>query len=88
MSETIEKRFSELKREVKDATREAERAQGALDETIKQLKDEFDCSSLKEAKALLGKLEKKANAAEDDFETALAEYEAEWNSHDDLELEA
>lgn len=86
MSEpTTEKRFSQLKRDVKEATNEAARAQGALDETVKQLKDEFGCSSLKSAKALLGTLKTKADDAGEAFETALNEYETKWHGDDESE---
>lgn len=87
MSKTTEQRFADLKREVKEATREAERAQGALNETIKTLKEEFECETPREAKALLAQLEKKAEKAASEFETALDAYEAKWKTEDEDESE-
>jgi len=79
MNNTItEETYRRLKREVDDAKSEAERAKGALTQLMKQLKEEFECSDLKEAKALLTELEEKRDKAQKKFERALEEYEQKW----------
>jgi len=73
-----ENQYRELKQEVEAARNEATRAQGALDQLIDRLKDEFECESLKEAKTLLTSLETKREEADEDFEKAFADYQKRW----------
>ncbi|MFH0766604.1 MAG: hypothetical protein V1920_00745 [Bacillota bacterium] len=47
--------FDKLKSKVENTRREVDRAEGALDEIKKRIKEEFGCETLAEA----GKLEKK-----------------------------
>ena len=70
--------FRRLKKEVDDATAEAQRAKGALDQLASQLKDEYDCNNIKEATALLEEFEGKAEEAQKKFQRALKEYERKW----------
>lgn len=70
--------FRRLKKEVDDATAEAQRAKGALDQMTSQLESEYGCKSPKEATALLAKLESQAEEAQKKFQRALKEYERKW----------
>ncbi len=75
-----ESQFRRLKQDVEDAKSEAERSRGAYDQLLHQLKEEFGCASVKDAKTLLSKLEAKAEKAEKEFQTALAGYERKWKT--------
>lgn len=74
----LEDTFRRLKKEVDNATAEAQRAKGAFDQLTKQLEGEFECNSLKEAEALLAKLEAQADKAKKEFERQLRDYERKW----------
>jgi len=43
------KNYMRLKKDVEIAQQKADRAQGALDQLMKTLKKDFDCSTLKQA---------------------------------------
>jgi len=84
MSNAItEKQYNALKAEVADAKKKADRAQGALDATVKRLKEDFGCKSVKEAKTKLEALELAALNAEKAFEAAFNKYQDEWAEADD-----
>jgi len=70
--------FRKLKKEVDDATAEAQRSKGALDQLTSQLESEYGCGNVKEATALLEKLESQADEAQKKFQRALKEYERKW----------
>jgi hypothetical protein len=78
MKEITEERYNSLKKEVNIAKNEAARAQGALDAQMEQLKKDFDCDTLKDARALHDKLKKKAAKSAAELETALEDYEKKW----------
>ena len=80
MSEITEDQYRKLKREVETAKSEADRAQGALDQLLTRLKDEFDCDDLKEAKTKLAELEGKMVKAEASFTTAMTTYQEKWGT--------
>ena len=60
------------------AKAEADRTQGALDQLLVRLKDEFGCKDLKEAKALLAQLRTKRDTAQTAFANAVDDYERKW----------
>jgi hypothetical protein len=68
----------ELKKRVEKLQRDADRAAGALAQTLAQLKSEFGCSSLEAAEALLKKAKTDEQKAQVAFDTALAAFEEEW----------
>lgn len=72
------KRFERLKRAVDNAKSEADRAEGAFEQQIKKMKDDFDCDSLEKAEKKAEALDKKASKAEKLYEKALKEFEEEW----------
>lgn len=78
MSESTEDIFKRLKKEVESSAAEAQRAKGAFDQLTRQLEKEFECHNLKEAEALLAKLERQANKAKEEFERQLRDYERKW----------
>lgn len=75
-----EDQYRKLKREVEQAKAEAERAQGALEQLMRRLGEEFECEDLKEAKRLLMDLQEKKEKAERAFDKALKDYEFKWKS--------
>ena len=77
-TEITEEKYRKLKQQVEETKAEADRAQGALDQLLTRLKEEFDCSNLKDAKAKLAELEAKKKKAESVFEKVLADYEEKW----------
>lgn len=58
------KEITELKEKVEQAQRTADEARGEIRAAEKQLKDDFDCDSVEEAKKLLKKWQKKLEADE------------------------
>ena len=82
MSSITEHEFLELKREVEDAKAQAERARGALEQSMQNLKEAFGVSSLKEAKQKLAALETEAEAAEAAFTKAFKAYQKKWGDND------
>lgn len=78
MSEFTEQNYRELKKEVEDAKSESERAQGALDQLMKQLKKDFGCDTLKEAKGLLEDYEAKRVRCKKKFDEVMSDYEEKW----------
>jgi predicted nucleic acid-binding Zn-ribbon protein len=69
----------DLKKRVETAQQEASEAKGSLKQVMKQIKDGFGCSTLKDAKLKLKKLEKKAEQLEETFQTSLDEFEEKWD---------
>ena len=78
MATISEEDYRRLKRNVEEAKSAADKAQGALDQLMKRLKDEFKCSSLKEARTLLEELKEKETEAEAAYTKAVAAYEKKW----------
>lgn len=80
MSETTitEQEYRRLKQDVERSQAEAQRAKGALDQLMVQLEQEFHCTTLKEAKALLVELEAKRDRSQQRYEEAVKTYEKKW----------
>jgi ATP-dependent protease HslVU (ClpYQ) peptidase subunit len=72
------KRFAELKRKAETARSRRDRAEGSLEGVRRDLQKEFGAGTVKEAGELLKRLEKKLKKQEAVLESALAEYEKEW----------
>ena len=70
--------YQKLKKRVETVRREHDKAQGALEQTMKRLKEEFDCDSLKEARQLHKRLKREAAEAAEKFDGALAEFQEKW----------
>jgi hypothetical protein len=71
-------RYEELKSEVDRLQRDIDRTEGVHQERLNQLKSEYGCDTLEEAKALLEKKQIKAKQAERKYEDALNRFEEEW----------
>jgi hypothetical protein len=78
MSTITEEQYRRLKSEVETAKQEADRAQGALDQLLTRLKEEFDCDNLKQAKQKLVEIESKRDKAQAFFEKAMNDYQKKW----------
>lgn len=70
--------YQRLKAKVEAARKRADKAAGALDQLKKQLKDEFGCTDLKAAKALLKKLESSEAEAERAADAAMEAFDEKW----------
>ncbi len=80
---TIQK-YMELKRKVEKAQQKADKAEGALEQVMKQLKEEFDCPTLESAKKKLKLLKAQEEKAKDAFEEAVEEFEEKWDETNDF----
>jgi len=73
-------RYNKLKREVEEAQKAHDKAEGAIEELLKQLKYQFNCETIKEAIVLQKKLKIKKQKAEMEYEKELNQFEEEWNA--------
>lgn len=80
MKEITKQQYIALEEEVEEMRKKAERAKGALDQLMAQLQQDFNCSTVKEAKVLLAKLQKKREETEREFEAAMKDYEKRWKT--------
>lgn len=72
------KKFNALRAKVQEAQGDVDRARGALDQMLKQLRDEFGCKDLEAADRKAKLLEEQAEAAEEEYNDALQAFEEEW----------
>ena len=70
--------YQKLKDKVDKLQRESDRAEGALEEVMKELASEFKCDSLSQAEKLATKLRKESDEAEKDYQEALDKFEEKW----------
>lgn len=70
--------FKSLKAKVTKLDRLAAEKRGAKEEALKQLKERFGCSTLKEAEELLKKLEKTRDNGQKIFDRQMKEYKEKW----------
>lgn len=71
-------KYLALKERVETAQQQVSKAEGALGEIMKQLKKEFGCNTLKEAKRKLKHLEKQKALSKEEFDTAVEKFEEDW----------
>jgi methyl-accepting chemotaxis protein len=71
-------RLNKIKQQVEQMQQKADRAEGALEQLMEQLKTEFDCKSVKEAKTKLEVMKEEVEELEKKFEEALTEFEKKW----------
>ena len=79
MPELTEQQFKNLQRDVKDAQDKAAEAKGAVKQLTDQLKEEFDCDGIEDAKAYLKKLQRQRDQAKQEFEDAQTAYQEKWH---------
>ena len=70
--------YKKLKRAVKERQREHDRAVGASNTLLKQLKERFGCKSLKEAEALYTKKQREEAEAELKYEDVFGRFRKKW----------
>ncbi len=67
-----------LRKQTESLRQQADRAEGAKVQILRELKDKYKVQSLKEAKKLLSELEKEEAAAEKEFQRELSTFEKTW----------
>jgi DNA repair ATPase RecN len=72
------KQYNQIKRQVEEAQKKADQAEGALNQIMKQLKTEFGCKTLEEAEAKLRKLNQETKLSSKEFEKALIDFNEKW----------
>ncbi len=72
------KKYMRLKKEVETAQQRKDRAQGALDQLMKNLEKDFKCTSLKQAQKKLTNLQEREEEAKEEFVEAMEEFEEKW----------
>ena len=70
--------LTRIKEQVDRLQREADKASGALEHAMVQLKEDFGCKTLEEGQKLLDELTQESKKAEDEFNKALKKFEDEW----------
>ena len=73
-------KYLSLKRKVETAQQEADKAEGALSVEMKQLKNEFGCATLSEAKRKQKQLQKQEGLSKKAFDDALEAFEEKWEN--------
>ncbi len=68
-------KYERMKAEVERLKRESARAEGALEQLMNRLQEEFDCESIEEAQAKLEELDRAAKKAEKKCDKAWKEFE-------------
>ena len=71
-------KYLRLKERVETAQQEADQAEGAEKEVMKQIKDEFGCNTLNDAKRTLKQERKKEAASKEKFDDAFEQFEEDW----------
>lgn len=79
------KEYQRLVDQVTAAKSAADRAAGAYEQALARLKEEFGCTTLKAAEALLEKEEAAARKAEEAYNTELAAFMEAWGDTLDIQ---
>ena len=61
------------------STTELNKLEGAMDQFKIRLKKEFKCKDIKEARALLIKIQEKSDVIQNEFEVELKKFKEKWN---------
>lgn len=77
MNKTVDK-LIHLQQDLQDIREKRARAEGALEQDMKKLKEDFGCSSLKEAEKKLTALTASAQEEEAKLDEMLADFEKEY----------
>lgn len=67
-----------IKQRVEALKSKIQRSQGAKEEALRQLKEEFEVDNLEDAKTLLEDLEKRERVAQKKFDKSLQKFEDDW----------
>lgn len=68
----------EVRRKVERIRMATERARGAIDEMLRQLRDDFGCESVEQAEAKLLEFEDDERAAAEAYSAKLAAFKVKW----------
>ena len=71
-------KYLSLKKRVETAQQEADQAEGAEREVMKQIKDEFGCSTLNDVKRMLKQKRKQEADSKVKFDDAFDKFEEDW----------
>lgn len=71
--------YVEFKKQADELRRAVDRDTGALSQLIQQLKDQFDCDSLKEGLRIFKRRQRKEKAAGEAADRALEQFEKEYD---------
>lgn len=71
-------KYLNLKKRVESAQQEADQAEGAEKEVMKQIKNEFGCSTLNDAKRMLKQKRKQEADSKKKFDDAFEKFEEDW----------
>ena len=71
-------KYLQLKKKVESAQQEADQAEGAEKEVMKQIMDEFGCSILNDAKRMLKQKRKQEADFKEKFDDAFEKFEEDW----------
>ena len=71
-------KYLSLKTRVESAQQEADQAEGAHKEVMKQLNNEFGCNTLNEAKRVLKQKRKQEADSKTKFDNAFEQFEEDW----------
>lgn len=77
MSELL-KRANQFKEEAERKRRQADKAQGALDSLLAQLKKDYDLDSLEELDKRIPQLQKQLKSIQQELTQSLDEYNQKW----------
>ncbi len=72
------KKYMKLKKDVEVSRQRADREQGALDQLMKTLKKDFNCTTLKQAQKKLKNLQEQEVEAKEEFVEVMEEFEEKW----------
>ena len=76
-------RYLDLKRKAESAQREADKAEGALQQILQQLKSQFGVKTIQDAEKLLEKKLKEKEHIENEANQAMNDFEKKWNGRFD-----
>ena len=71
--------FMKLTKQVEKAQQTADKAEGALGQVMKELKNEFDCNSIDTAEQKRKQLKKQVERSRNAFDTGLKKFKHDWS---------
>ncbi len=77
-NDTTLKKYMRLKKDVETAQQRKDRAQGALDQLMKNLEKDFKCTTLKQAQKKLTNLQEQEEEMKENFVEAMEKFEEKW----------
>jgi intergrase/recombinase len=70
--------YAALKRKIESLKRDKDKAEGALEQILEQMKTEFEVNSIEEAKEMLASLQAKELSVMNKYVKAKKEFEKKW----------